>query len=229
MMSTLRKWGLAGLLVVVPIALTFWVVEWIVLSLDKTLDLLPVAWHPERLLGVYIPGLGVVLAIITLLVIGAAASNFFGRKLMQWWDALLNRIPVVRSIYSTAKQVSDTLFSDSGNAFRKAVLVQWPRPGMWTIAFLTGAPQGRVLQHLRDQSPAPDEGASPREFISVYVPTTPNPTGGYFVLVPKSDCVELAMTVDDALKYIISMGVVVPGDNPGANPALPLASAAAAK
>jgi uncharacterized membrane protein len=126
---------------------------------------------------------------------------------------LLNRIPVVRSIYSTVKQVSDTLFSDSGNAFRKAMLVQWPHKGMWTIGFLTGAPTGGVLRNLQAQKQD--------EFLSIYVPTTPNPTGGYFVLVPQSECVELAMTVDDALKYIISMGVVVPGDNPGANPMPP--------
>jgi uncharacterized membrane protein len=225
MMSTLRKWLLAGLLVIVPIALTFWVIEWIVVSLDKTLNVLPSAWHPTKLLGVYVPGFGLILALAVLLVVGAAASNFFGKKLVQWWDSLLNRIPVVRSIYSTVKQVSDTLFSDSGNAFRKAVLVQWPRPGLWTIAFLTGTPGGDVLRTLRQQADGNEDSA--REFISVYVPTTPNPTGGYFVMVPQSDCVELAMTVDDALKYIISMGVVVPGDNPGANPALPIAASVA--
>ncbi len=202
MMSHIRKWLLAGLLVIVPIALTFWVVEWIVVKLDKTLNILPAAWHPEKLLGMYIPGLGLILALGVLLLVGAAASNFFGRKLVQWWDQILNRIPVVRSIYSTVKQVSDTLFSDSGNAFRKAVLVQWPREGVWTIAFVTGAPSGQVGQHLSAQGSG--------EFLSVYVPTTPNPTGGYFVLLPSADCLELSMSVDDALKYIISMGVVMP-------------------
>ncbi len=138
-----------------------------------------------------------------LLVVGAAASNFLGKKLVSWWDALLNRIPVVRSIYSSVKQVSDTLFSDGGNAFRTAVLVQWPRESVWTIAFITGTPIGEVAAHLKKG------GAD--EYVSVYVPTTPNPTGGYFVLLKMSDCIELEMSVDEALKYIVSMGVVVPG------------------
>ena len=131
---------------------------------------------------------------------GATVSNFLGRKLVEWGDALLGRIPVVRSIYSSVKQVSDTLFSPSGNAFRTAVLIQWPRPDVWTIAFVTGAPGREVLGHL---------GGG--EFLSVYVPTTPNPTGGYFVMLRRCDCIELKMSVDEALKYIVSMGVVVPG------------------
>jgi uncharacterized membrane protein len=199
MMKSVRKWLLAGLLVIVPLAITVWVMEWIVSSLDKTLLILPSAWQPDSLLGIHIPGFGVILAFTILLTVGAVASNFFGKKLVGWWDALLNRIPVVRSIYSSVKQVSDTLFSDSGNAFRKAVLVQWPRPDVWTIAFVTGTPGGDVTNHLHG------------DYVSVYVPTTPNPTGGYFVMLKKSDCIELKMSVDEALKYIVSMGVVVPG------------------
>jgi uncharacterized membrane protein len=168
--------------------------------LDQTLLILPAAWHPDKLLGFHIPGFGVVLTLLILLAVGATASNFAGRKLVQWGDALVSRIPVVRSIYSSVKQVSDTLFSESGNAFRTAVLVQWPREGVWTVAFVTGAPSGEVAAYLRD------------EFVSVYVPTTPNPTGGYFVMVRKSDCVELEMSVDAALRYIVSMGVVAPAD-----------------
>ncbi len=198
MMASLRRWLLAGLLVIVPVALTFWVIEWIITSLDRTLLILPKSWHPDVLLGLHIPGFGVLLAFAVLLSVGAAASNFFGKKLVSWWDALLNRIPFVRSIYSTIKQVSDTLFSDSGNAFRTAVLVQWPREGVWTVAFVTGSPNADVARHLSG------------EHLSVYVPTTPNPTGGYFVILPKKDCIELSMSVDDALKYIISMGVVAP-------------------
>lgn len=197
-MQSFRKWLLAGLLVVVPIAITIWVLEWIVSTLDKTLLILPSSWHPDKLLGVHIPGFGVLLAIGILLVLGATASNFFGNKLVNWWHALLNRIPVVRSIYSGVKQVSDTLFSESGNAFRKAVLVQWPREGMYTIAFVTGAPGGDAANYLQG------------DYLSLYVPTTPNPTGGYFVMVKTSDCIELRMSVDEALKYIVSMGVVVP-------------------
>ncbi|SFF15697.1 DUF502 domain-containing protein [Paracidovorax wautersii] len=199
-MSALRKWLLTGLLVIVPGVITAWVLHWIVSTLDQTLQILPLSWQPDRLLGFHIPGFGVLLTLGILLAVGALASNFAGRKLVQWGDALVSRIPVVRSIYSSVKQVSDTLFSESGNAFRTAVLVQWPREGVWTVAFVTGAPSGEVAAYLRD------------EFVSVYVPTTPNPTGGYFVIMRKSDCVELDMSVDTALKYIVSMGVVVPPD-----------------
>ena len=197
-MAAFRKWLLAGLLVIVPVATTVWVLEWIISTLDKTLLILPTAWHPDKLIGFHIPGFGVLLALAILLVLGATASNFFGNKMLRWWDALLNRIPIVRSIYSGVKQVSDTLFSESGNAFRKAVLVQWPREGVWTIAFVTGSPGGDAANYLHG------------DYLSVYVPTTPNPTGGYFVMLKTSDCIELKMSVDEALKYIVSMGVVVP-------------------
>jgi uncharacterized membrane protein len=199
MMAAFRKWLLAGLLVIVPVAITVWVLQWILSTLDQTLLILPAAWRPDVLIGFHIPGFGVLLALAILLVVGATASNFFGRKLVEWGDAVLNRIPVVRSIYSGVKQVSDTLFSENGNAFRKALLLQWPQPGMWTIGFLTGTPGGDVANHLLG------------DYVSVYVPTTPNPTGGYFVMLKKSDCIELKMSVDEALKYIVSMGVVVPG------------------
>jgi uncharacterized membrane protein len=198
-MAALRRWLLAGLLVLVPLIITVWVLNWVVSTLDQTLQILPATWQPDRLLGVHIPGFGVLLALAIVLVIGGVASNFLGRKLVSWWDALLGRIPIVRSIYSSVKQVSDTLFSENGNAFRQALLVQWPRPGVWTIAFQTGTPGGGIMDHL--------DG----EYLSVYVPTTPNPTGGYFVMLKKSDCVELAMSVDEALTYVISMGVVAPG------------------
>ncbi len=199
-MASLRKWLFTGLLVIVPGAITLAVLHWIVGLLDQTLLILPEAWHPDKLLGFHIPGFGLLLTLLILLVVGATTSNFAGRKLLQWGDALVSRIPVVRSIYSSVKQVSDTVFSESGNAFRTTVLVQWPREGVWTVAFVTGAPSGEVAAYLRD------------EFVSVYVPTTPNPTGGYFVMVRKSDCVELDMSVDAALRYIISMGVVAPSD-----------------
>lgn len=198
-MAALRRWLLAGLLVLVPLMITVWVLNWIIGTLDQTLQILPETWQPDLLLGIHIPGFGVVLALLIVLVIGAAVSNFLGRRLMAWWDALLGRIPIVRSIYSSVKQVSDTLFSENGNAFRKALLVQWPRPGVWTIAFQTGTPGGDVGHHLGE------------DYLSVYVPTTPNPTGGYFVMLKRSDCIELAMTVDEALTYVISMGVVAPG------------------
>ena len=204
-MTALRKWFLTGLLVIVPMVITFLVLQWVVGLLDQTLQILPLSWHPDRMLGMHIPGFGVVLTLAILLVVGAIASNFMGRKLVEWGDAVVTRIPVVRSIYSSVKQVSDTLFSENGNAFRKAVLVQWPREGVWTVAFVTGSPGGDVATYLRDD-----------EFLSVYVPTTPNPTGGYFVMLRKSDCVELNMSVDEALKYVVSMGVVVPALRPAA-------------
>ncbi|MFO1244977.1 MAG: DUF502 domain-containing protein [Ramlibacter sp.] len=198
-MASLRKWLFAGLLVIVPVAITVWVLQWIIGTLDQTLLILPAAWHPDKLLGIHIPGFGVLLALGILLAVGAAASNFFGRTLLGWWHNLLGRIPVVRSIYLSVKQVSDTLFSETGNAFRTAVLIQWPRENMWTIGFVTGTPGGDVVNYLHG------------EYLSVYVPTTPNPTGGYFVMLRREDCIELRMSVDDALKYIVSMGVVVPG------------------
>jgi len=169
-----------------------------VTTLDQTLLLVPPALRPEALVGFHIPGLGVVLSFLILLVTGMIAANFFGLRLIQLWESLLGRIPVVKSIYSSVKQVSDTVLSDQGTAFRKALLVEFPRPGCWTIAFLTGAPADSVVDHL------------PGDHVSVYVPTTPNPTGGYFVMVPRSAVRELDMSVDEALKYIISMGVVSP-------------------
>ena len=186
-MAAIRRWLLAGLLVLVPLIITVWVLNWVVGTLDQTLQILPAHWQPDRLLGIHIPGFGVLLALVIVLLIGAIASNFMGRRLLSWWNALLGRIPIVRS-----------MFSENGNAFRKALLVQWPRPGVWTIAFQTGTPGGDVLTHLGD------------DYLSVYVPTTPNPTGGYFVMLKRSDCIELAMTVDEALTYVISMGVVSP-------------------
>ena len=203
MMKSIRKWLLAGLLVIVPLLITVWVLKWAVDSLDQTLAILPANWQPDKLIGFHIPGFGLVLTTAILLLVGAVTSNFLGKQLLVWWDALLNRIPVVRSIYSSVKQVSDTLFSDGGNAFRKAVLLQWPRENVWTIAFITGSPAGDVAKHLQNGGHG--------EYVSVYVPTTPNPTGGYFILIKKSDCIELSMSVDEALKYIVSMGVVVPG------------------
>jgi uncharacterized membrane protein len=198
-MLALRKWLLSGLLVIVPLVITLGVLNWIIGTLDQTLWLLPDDWQ-KYLTDHKVRGLGVLLTLAVLLLVGAAASNFVGKRLLGWGDAVVRRIPVVRSIYSSVKQVSDTLFSENGNAFRTAVLIEWPRPGAWTLAFVTGTPGQEVVSHL---------GGG--DYLGVYVPTTPNPTGGYFVMLKRSDCIELKMSVDDALKYIVSMGVVVPG------------------
>jgi len=197
--NPIRRYFITGLLVWVPIVITVWVLSFLVGTMDQTLLLLPSAFRPETLLGFYIPGIGAVLTLLVIFLTGVFAANILGQRLVRYWERVLARIPVVNSIYNGVKQVSDTLFSPTGQAFRKALLVQWPSPGMWTIAFMTGTPGGDVVNHLQG------------DYISIYVPTTPNPTGGYFVMVPKSAVVELDMTVDEALKYIISMGVVSPG------------------
>jgi uncharacterized membrane protein len=194
----MRKYFITGLLILVPLAITLWVLNLIIGTMDQSLLLLPVAWRPETLIGFSIPGLGSILTLLIIFLTGLATRNFIGRRLVMLWEAVLKRIPVVSSIYSSVKQVSDTLFSSSGNAFRKAVLVQYPRQGSWTIAFVTGVPGGDVRNHLKG------------DYVSIYVPTTPNPTSGFFLMVPRADTIELNMNVDEALKYIVSMGVVAP-------------------
>lgn len=202
----MKKYLIAGLLVWLPLALTIWVLTSVLGLLDgmfgwfltATQAVLPMsATAPLEMLR-RIPGLGLVVTLVALLLTGIFATNIVG----QWWlrqgSKLLNRIPIVKSIYNSIKQVSDTLFSSSGNAFREAVLVQYPREGAWTIAFVTGKPGGEAAHHL------------PGDYLSVYVPTTPNPTSGFFLMVPRRDVIELAMSVDEALKYVISMGVVAP-------------------
>ena len=201
----MKKYLITGLLIWIPLVITIWVLKLVVDTLDQSLLLLPPAWRTESWLGMHVPGMGVILTLLIVLVTGVLTANFVGAKLVFWWNEILHRIPFVSSIHSAVKQVSDTLFSSGGEAFRKAVLVQWPREGMWTIAFLTGIPGGDVVNHL------------PPDCLSVYVPTTPNPTGGYFVMLPRSQVIELDMSVDDALKYIISMGVVAPNGKNGAN------------
>jgi uncharacterized membrane protein len=197
----MKKYFITGLLVLVPLFITIWVVGTLIQTMDQSLQLLPAAWQPKQLFGFHVPGLGVILTLVIIFVTGLVATNIFGQQLIVWWESLLSRVPFVKSIYSSVKQVSDTLFSNSGNAFRKAVLVQYPRQGSWTIAFITGTPGGDVVNHLQG------------DYISIYVPTTPNPTSGFFLMMPKADVIELDMSVDEALKYIISMGTVAPRDN----------------
>ena len=194
----MRKYFITGLLVLVPLVITLWVLNLIIGTLDQSLLLLPPQWRPELLLGFNLPGVGTILTLVIIFITGVVTRNFIGNRLLMLWELLLQRIPVVNSIYSSVKQVSDTLFSSSGNAFRKALLVQYPREGVWTIAFQTGVPGGDVKNHLSG------------DYVSVYVPTTPNPTSGFFLMLKKEDTIELNMSVDEALKYIVSMGVVAP-------------------
>ncbi|AXA94871.1 DUF502 domain-containing protein [Massilia sp. YMA4] len=195
----MRKYFLTGLLILVPLAITLWVLNIIVGTLDQSLLVLPEHWRPKlTLLGFNVPGLGAVLTIVIVFCVGLLANNLIGNYILRLWEKLLHRIPVVSSLYGSVKQVSDTLFSSSGNAFRKAVLIPYPHANSYTIAFLTGTPGGDVKNHLVG------------DYVSVYVPTTPNPTSGFFLMMARSQVVELDMTVDAALKYIVSMGVVAP-------------------
>ncbi|MCB6185287.1 DUF502 domain-containing protein [Leeia sp. TBRC 13508] len=209
----LRKYLLTGLLIWVPMVITLWVLQLIIGTLDGIFHWLPPQWQPESLIQFNLPlfgqvkglpGLGVVITLLVLLLTGLTVSNILGKRIYILWENVLSKIPVFKTIYSSVKQVSDTLLSSNGQAFRKALLVHYPHQGSWTIAFQTGTPTGEVAEIL------------PPDMVSVYVPTTPNPTSGFFLIVPKSETKELEMSVDEALKYIISMGVVAP--KPGAHP-----------
>lgn len=194
----MRRYLVAGLLVWVPIGVTILIIKFLVDLMDQTLLLLPAGLQPVNLFGFRIPGLGIVLTVVVLLVTGMVVANLFGRQLMRIGELLLARIPVVRSIYSSVKQLTETLFSNSGQSFRKVVLVPYPHPHSWTIGFLTGVGSGEVRERLG------------RDVVNVFVPTTPNPTSGFFLIVPRADVVELDMSVDDGLKMLLSVGVVQP-------------------
>jgi len=204
----MRKYLVAGLLVWLPLAITIWVLSWLLGAFDGLFSallsalqaLLPAAWAAPIDSLRHVPGLSVIVLGAVLILTGVFAANIVGQWWLRQWDRVIGKIPIVKSIYSSVKQVSDTLFSSSGNAFREAVLVQYPRQGSWTIAFVTGKPGGEVSQRL------------PGDYVSVYVPTTPNPTSGFFLMMPRADVLQLRMSVDEALKYVISMGVVAPGD-----------------
>lgn len=194
----LKKYLITGLLIWIPLTITLWVLDIIFTALDRTLLLLPSRWHPDQLLGLHIPGFGLILTVLIVLATGVLARNIIGRRLVLWWEGLLARIPIVRSIYSSVKQVSDTMLSPKGNAFRKAVLVEFPQRGQWSIGLLVGSPG------------APIEAALGANVITVFVPTAPNPTSGYTIIVPPSEVREVDMSVDEALKFIVSLGVVTP-------------------
>ncbi len=197
-MSPLRRYLVAGLLVWVPIGVTLLIIKFLVDLMDQTLLLLPAGLRPENLLGFRIPGLGLVLTAAVVLATGMVVTNLFGRQLVRLGEKVLARIPLVRSIYSSVKQVTETLFSGSGQSFRQVVLVPYPHPGSWTMGFLTGTGGDEV------------RAKTGQEVMNVFVPTTPNPTSGFFLMVPRADVIELDMSVDDGLKMLLSVGVVQP-------------------
>ncbi len=193
-----KKYLIAGLLVWIPLAITFWLLDVIVSTMDQTLLLLPTSWRPDALLPFHIPGIGLLMSLLVVLATGVLAANIIGERLLRWWHGLLNRIPIVRSIYSSVKQISDTLLATRGQSFRKVVMIEFPQRGQWTLGFVVGPPGATIA------------AATAADVITVYVPTAPNPTSGYVLVVRPEEVREVDISVDDALKFHISLGVVSP-------------------
>lgn len=206
-----RRYFITGLLIWVPVGITLWVLDVIVTTMDLSLSLLPATWQPAALFGLQVRGLGVLLTIAVVFATGVLAANFLGERLVRLWEGMLGRIPIVRTIYSSVKQVSDTLLSPNGNAFRQALLLEYPRKGCWTIGFLTGTPADEVRRGVAATGGVPLDEYGAADMVSVYVPTTPNPTSGFFLMLRRDETIALDMSVDEALKHIVSMGVVAPG------------------
>jgi uncharacterized membrane protein len=196
--STLRKWLVAGILVWAPLAITYWVINAVIGFMDKTILLLPPSYRPEAVFGFNIPGLGAVLAVVVVLLTGALVANFLGRKLISMGESVLNRIPLVRSVYSAVKQVIETFVSQDSRSFRKVVLVEYPRRDCWSLAFLAGEPVGEV------------QDKTAQKVITVFVPTAPNPTSGFVIMVPEHEAIPLDMSVEEGFRMVISLGVVTP-------------------
>lgn len=196
---SLKSYLIAGLLVWVPLVITLWVLNLLVGMLDQTLQLVPRSFLTESWLGIHVPGLGVILTVVVVLLTGMLVTNILGQRLVKIWEGVLARIPVVNTIYHSVKQVSDTLFSGKGHAFRKVLLVRYPHPEAWSLAFQTNVP-AEVMAHL------------PEEHVAVFIPTTPSPVNGFYFYVRRSDTIEVNMSVDAAFKYIVSMGVATPGN-----------------
>ncbi|MCC6303173.1 MAG: DUF502 domain-containing protein [Gammaproteobacteria bacterium] len=197
-MALLRKYLIAGLIVWVPLGATLLVIKVVVDLLDQVLLILPERYHPDALLGFHLPGLGVLLSVAIVLATGVTVANLFGRQLVAAWEALLARIPLVRTIYSSVKQLTESVFSAKGSSFRKVFLVEFPRQGMWTLGFYTSDQTGEVTARLG------------QDLVNIYVPTVPIPSTGYFVMLPRSEVIELDMSVDDALKMMLTLGVIIP-------------------
>lgn len=197
-MKGLRRYFVAGLLVWLPLAITFLLLRFVIGLLDNTLALLPADYRPEALIGYDIPGFGLILSVLVVLATGVLAANIVGRSMVALWESILRRIPFVRSIYTASKNFAEVVFSDSGQSFKKVLLIEYPREGVYSLAFQTATSLGEVQERTGD------------DVICCFVPTTPNPTSGYIIAIARNEVVELDMTVDQALKMIISLGVVVP-------------------
>jgi len=210
MMKRLRRYLVAGILVWLPLGVTIVIVRFLISLMDKSLVLIPRQYHPEEWLGVGIPGLGVILTIILLLLTGVLTANIVGRTFVGGWESLMDRIPIARSIYSAAKNFAEIVFSDSGNAFKKVLLVEYPRKGIYTLSFQTATDVGEI------------QGRVGEDVVCCFVPTTPNPTSGFIIVIPKKDTIELDMEVDEAAKLIMSLGVVIPTWSKDRNAELPL-------
>jgi uncharacterized membrane protein len=207
----LKKYLITGLLIWLPLAVTLWIIDFVVTAMDRTVLLLPESWRPEVAFGMHLPGFGLVMSLLVILVTGVLAANFLGQRLLRWWERLVGRIPIVNSIYSSVKQVSDTMLSQKGTAFRKVVLVEFPQRGQWTMAFVVGTPGGRLSLHL------------PGERVTVYVPTAPNPTSGYVIMVDPAELRDVDVSVDEAFKFHVSLGVVTPSESGRRRPHKPAA------
>lgn len=205
-MGNVRRYLLAGLLVWLPVVVTVVILKFLIDLVDSTLLLLPSSWLPEQVIGFRIPGLGLLLSGVVLLVTGMIVTNLLGRNMVRVWEGILARIPVVRAIYSASKQLTETLFSGSGKSFRKVVMVHYPHAGTWTLAFLTGDGMQEAITKTG------------KDLVNVFVPTTPNPTSGFFLMVPREDMIELDMTVDAGIKLILSAGAVLPDSGKPARP-----------
>jgi len=196
----LKKYFVTGLLIWLPLAVTLWIIDFVVTAMDRTVLLLPPSWRPEVAFGMHLPGFGLVVSVLLILATGLLARNFLGQRLVRWWESLVARIPIVNSIYSSVKQVSDTMLAQKGNAFRKVVLVEFPQRGQWTMAFVVGSPGERLAECLGEEK------------VTVYVPTAPNPTSGYVIMVDPAELRDIDVSVDEAFKFHVSLGVVAPSD-----------------
>jgi uncharacterized membrane protein len=207
----MKKYLITGLLIWLPLAATLWIIDFVITTMDRTVLLLPESWRPEIAFGMRLPGFGLVMSVLVIFVTGLLAANFLGQRLLRWWEALVARIPIVNSIYSSVKQVSDTMFSQQGNAFRKVVLVEFPQRGQWTMGFVVGNPGDRLETHLG------------RDKVTVYVPTAPNPTSGYVIMVDPRELRDIDVSVDEAFKFHVSLGVVTPTEAGRRRPSKPAA------